>query len=450
MSAARAQVAPHANANDPTADEILALASSLDLSERSVWASLPELAMRLVSPGEVLAGRSYRAAGRMRNLGRAMLSGRGPGFTRVGPVLFLSTSVQTDRVLRPVIDELARVSEPAKPFNLPALGPVQAIAAQRSARQAHRVLKGWLRASGLTEPDGIEEELAKAEILLRQGADSDLCGGGIRVLVVASQHNNPTRAVIAAAHGAPDGPATVYLPHAPVADNPFYRDLPVHYALLRGPSEVDFYRACGIEDTDAIRIVGQPGLPSPLDVAVPEADHVVYAATSYAEDVLQADIEVIQRSVERPVEVCPHPRMSPEFCAEVFPAEWIVHPPGRTLQVLKERGASVVIQHGSGVGLEVLGLGVDVIDLCPSEERPNYPYLSPPHVQLAADDVELRSAIRAISGRRDSHGDRVRFARSWCSEFDPAASVAAVTAIRSILLEDRPHTVLLDGWIGAS
>ncbi len=405
---APARVARHVDVSGPSAADVLMSSAALDLSGKSAWAVLPEVAMRLVAPGEVLAGRSSPMSGRVRNLGRALMRGRGPNLIRVGPVLFLSTSVQTDRVLRPVLDELARTSGPAQSFHLPSLNPVAALAAQRAARRAHRELRRWLRASGLAEPDGLEEELTKAESLLRQASAAAFSDAGIRALVVASQHNCPTRALLAAASAPPDGPTTVYLPHAPVADNPFYRDLPVHYALLRGPSEVDFYRGCGVEDGDRVRVVGQPGFPRPTDQLVRDAEHVVYAATGYSDDVLRADIEVIKRSVDHPVEVCLHPRMS-EQRGDLFPAEWTIHPPGATLEGASLAGALALIQHGSGVGLEAMGVGVDVIDLCPVGERPNYPYLAAPYVQLASDEVGLRRAMGAIPARRSSREDRVRF-----------------------------------------
>lgn len=430
----------------PTAADLLEMSGALDHAAASVWAVLPEVAMRLVHPQEALPGRSSPTLGRVRNLGRALVRNRGPDITRIGPVLFLSSGIQTDRVLHPVLEQLANTLGPAQRYRLPPLNMTSALSAQRVARRAHREVKRWLGSAGIAEPEGLEEELAKAEVLLRRGQAAGFVEDGVRVLVVATQHNSPTRALLAAAANTPAGPATCYLPHAPVADNPFYRDLPFHYALLRGPAEVAFYQRCGAENADRIRVVGQPGFTRPSEKPARSAQHVVYAVTPYADRVVRADIEVILRGVDRPVEVCLHPRMSLSEALRTFPEEWTVHPPGATMEVLRNRGAFALIQHGSGVGLEAMSAGVDVIDLCPVEERPNYPYLTPPHVQLAWDESSLRCAIAAIPGRSEARADRVRFARSWCSAFDPEASVAAAEAIRSIAEAPRPPDDLLDGW----
>lgn len=443
---AQAWVANYLETPTPSAKDVLAHSESLDLSHIIVWAVLPELAMRLAYPQEAPPGSTWPVWGRMRNVGRALERARGPALTRVGPALFLSQSVQTDRVLRPCIDALAPALGRPERYRLPRLGPAEAVASQRVARRAHRNLSSWLRETGIPEPVGIEEELAKAEIMFRRGAAADFRDDGIGVLVTASQHNSPIRAVIAAAGGAPDGPASCYIPHAPVADSPFYRDLPVHYALLRGPAEVDLYRCWGVDDFERVHVVGQPGLPRPPGKVAESAAHVLYAASGHADRVLRADIEVILRGVERPVEVCLHPRMSLSDARELFPDEWTVHPPGKTLDVLHARGAFALIQHGSGVGLEALSAGVDVIDLCPAGERPNYPYLARPHVQLVSNEIELESAIDAVPSRRVGQEERIRHAQSWCSAFDPEASAATAAAIRAMAAKSRPGKVLLDGW----
>lgn len=446
MENGRARVASQLGVSALSADDILAESGWLDTDSMSLWAVLPVVARRLGNPQEAPAAYSP-AQGRMRNLGRALMRGRGPDLTRVGPVLFLTSGIQTARVLWPVIDELANTLGPPGRYHLPPLNPREAAAAQLVARRSHQALRRWLRRVGSPEPVGLEEEVAKVEVMLRRTRAAAFSEDGVRVIVVATQHNGPTRAVLAATAGTPGGPATCYLPHAPVADNAYYRDLPVNYALLHGPAEVDFYRRCGVDDAARVRVVGQPGLGASQSGGHAEDPvHLVYAASGYEDRVLRADIEVVLRGVDRPVEVCLHPMMSLRGARGLFPSEWTVHPPGPTIEVLRSRGALALIQHGSGVGLEAMSAGIDVIDLCPAEDKPNYPYITPPYVQIASDDVGLRGAIDAIPGRRETRGDRIRFAKQWCSILDPEASVAAASAIRSIAEEQRPSDLLLDGW----
>jgi hypothetical protein len=426
-------------------EQFLTKSRSLPMGCMTAWAVLPEVAMKVANArGDQMDTRSPWP-GRLRNTARALSPRRGPSLLRVGPVLFVSTSIQTDRVLKPVLDELAPTYGTPRTYVLPRLSLTSGLDAHRAANKTLKEYRTWFDDEGIIEPAGLEEEIVKAEILLRRGRLADFGAQGVRAIIVGSQHNGPTRSILAAAHIA-GGPATCYLPHAPVADNPFYRDLPVHHALLRGEAEVAFYRRLGVHADDAITVVGQPGLTLQDGGIVADANHVIYAASDHSEDVLRADIEVIRRGVDRPVEVCLHPRMAQADCQGLFPEAWTVHPPGPTMDVLRVRGAFALIQHGSGVGLEAMSAGVDIIDLCPRGERPNYPFISAPHVQVVPDSLSLRRALEAVPARRSAREARTKFARSWTSVFDPDATTAAAAAIRAIVDTRRSDRILLDGW----
>ncbi len=70
------------------------------------WSVLPQVAMMLL--GHSVSDRSGIAAlrERVRNHARSIAPRVGPALTRVGPVLVVDTSVQTERVTAPLIEEL--------------------------------------------------------------------------------------------------------------------------------------------------------------------------------------------------------------------------------------------------------------------------------------------------------------------------------------------------------
>ena len=157
---------------------------------------------------------------------------------------------------------------------------------------------------------------------------------------------------------------TYYIPHAPTADNQIYRDLPSNYALIRGPEEVNIYRDLGAEPTDRLVVVGNPVIEGGSMSNPPDSTDVVYAPSTHQIGVLQADIAVILEGCDYPIKVALHPLMDSSTYRDLLPGEWEVVSTSDTYSYLRQHGAKVVIQHGSGVALDALTLGVDVIDLC--------------------------------------------------------------------------------------
>lgn len=450
MTSARPQplvVRPHLSGS-VSPEHVREGASDLPLESIAAWASLPYVAYRMSyrEPGDAPSrpgGTSRRLwAARARNLRRPFAAGRGPALHRTGPVLTVSTGVQTDRVL----DAISRGLEPRygrrMPVQLPRLTTKAGERALRDGYRVARMIGAWCAQLHLPTPVDMEEEVVKSAICAERVLAADLRGMGIAVVVAATQHNSTTRAVLAAA--AETGIATCYIPHAPVADNPFYRDLPVHFALLRGDAEVEYYSELGVQSAGRMYVVGQPGVTMGDRSAVATADHVIFAATDTV-TALRSDAEVIAAALDRPVEVCLHPRTPPGRDLSL-PPDWTVHPPGPTMRILRQRGAYALIQHGSGVGLEAMKAGVDVIDLCPIGERPNYPYIAAPHIQIASDSESLRSALAAVPERRARSGARLRYASRWTAAFDPEAGLAAAEALSAIIESDVPRSLLLDGW----
>lgn len=429
---------------DPSADAFRLLVDSLQLGD-GVWSTIPEVSIRMTMEPEAEILNESALKVWPRTLGRGLVKRLGPRLTRVGPIAFVSTSVQTDRVLRAIKRQLQEaIGSREAPYFLPAIGPGEVVASWASARRSLVDYRSWFEAHSLKEPSGLLEELTKVDIVRRRTQRATFRSDGIRVLVVASQHNASTRAVLAAANASGEV-ATCYVPHAPVADNSQYRDLPVHVALLRGDAEVEFYLSLGADDRGRLRTVGLPGHKMSTEDRIPTADHFVYAASPRAEEVLRSDVDVIS-AIDVPVEVCLHPRSSPSAGLGIFPSHWTVHPPGPTLPFLWKHGARAVIQHGSGLGLEALASGAEVIDLCPFGDSPNYPYLAEPHAQIVGDAEEFAAAVNALSRRKSSSDARRAFARSWMSVTDTPASVRASDELMQIAEAEVPSGPLLDGW----
>jgi len=409
------------------------------------WASLPEVAVMLEVPFENRHSDPTRIAGAIRCVRRALMRSAGPNLTRVGSIAFLETSVQMRRVLAPIIEALVPDHGTAIPVYLPPLGLAAMRAAQRASSDVLGAYHDWFRANGVPIPPMLWEELLKVELIARRAQAASLGDQGIEALVVATQQNGCTRAVIAASHSS-GGTTTYYLPHAPVAENARYADLPVDLALLRGTAEAAYYRRLGVQDGKRVHVVGDPAFSLPSPPPRTDVQHLVYAPSTYSDAILAADVAVIQSAVDRPVMVSLHARMRGAGAAKLFPPTWRILPSQPTTANLGDHGASALIQHGSGVGLEALVLGVEVIDLRAKGDPPTYPYLQSPHVQVVHDGPTLRDALARLPARRAEQESRREFARAWCAESGPNAAVAAANIIRSTKHEGHCENVLLDGW----
>lgn len=436
------RVQPHILTN-PSPDETYTLTASIEGVNDAIWAALPDITLKMATTQTPQPSRARRPAEWIDHLAHATIPSRGPSLTQVGSVLFASTGTQTDRVLRPIWEALGKVVRQPRSVLLPGLSPRRVAAASMVASRSVRELRSWCMRAGLPEPPELASEVYKAEIYRLRAESLALTGNGVTTLVVATQHNSITRSITRAL--ASNGISTCYVPHAPVANNPWYRDLPVHYALLRGPAEVDFYSNLGAISSGRLLVVGQPGTERAATPRADTADHIVYAASPRPPERLMSDVAVIQHAVDRPVEVCLHPRSDPSTC-DLFPPGWTVHPPGSAMRVIRKRGAHALIQHSSGVGLEAMKAGLDVIDLCPAGHLPNYPYIAPPHVQIVHNSRELRSALDAVSHRKENAADRASYADQWTTMWDSDATAAAIAALLRISATPTASTLLLDSW----
>ena len=190
------------------------------------WSVLPQVAMMLL--GHSVSDRSGVAVlqERVRNHARVIAPQIGPALTRVGPVLVVDTSVQTERATAPVIRELAgRHGEPEH-LRLPPLGVNSIRGALQNVRRVERNLRDAMSISGIAAPLGLRDELLKVEIVRRRFASARLHLAGVEAILVGSQQNASTRALLSVARH--QQITSYYLPHAPMADNVFYHDLPTN------------------------------------------------------------------------------------------------------------------------------------------------------------------------------------------------------------------------------
>ncbi len=433
---------------EPQLDRLRGVASSLCdgvLAEDKsglAWAAMPQLAAILSQPASHGGGTS-RMSG-PRNVARAIARPLGPMLVRVGEFAFLATSVQHERVLGPVIRQMEeRTGATRADVHPPALGPRSLTAALRRARQLQRTIDGWASTTGILVPDHVQSLISRSSIYQARAEQLVRRGEVPRVLVVATQHNTTERTFLSALS---EHCVTVYIPHAPVAANVLYEDLPVHHAILRGQAELDWYVALGA--SDEMSVGGDPSIESHGSAASPRSDTVVYAASPHPPEVLAADVALILAAGITDVEVCPHPRMrSEQQLLACFPKGWAVNIDTSTWDRLRLGGAAAVIQRDSGVGLEVLRLGIPLIDVRNPGSKANYPYLDSPNVDVVSTSDELRRAISSVCGGDRAREQQLTYAASWAAHtgMEAADRIASqMIAVANTPIDRKP---VLDGWI---
>jgi hypothetical protein len=278
--------------------------------------------------------------------------------------------------------------------------------------------------------------LAQAEAILESRRPA--------VLVAATQHDASVRAFLLAARRR--SIPTAYVPHAPVANNLWYKDLPFDHAGLRGDAEVEFYADLGADRT-RLTVVGNAAvrdvLPPPIDITSPP----VLAVSPDPVDELAALVATVQAAIPGPVIVAPHPRSDLRLLRRLVPITWSIWRDGPTFDLLK-LGPPCVIQHSSGVAWEALALGLPTIDLRLSDDPPNYPLIAEPYVLPANGALELKEALKVARSTASSAADRDRlvgWALHWCSFSGPEAAERLATFVAAASA-DGSRSPLLDGW----
>jgi hypothetical protein len=262
------------------------------------------------------------------------------------------------------------------------------------------------------------------------------------VAVIGSPHGLPGRAL---AHVARErGIASVYIPHAPVLGDAELVDLPVDYAALRGPGELDHYTDFGV-DRARLDVAGDTSIDGVLQPAVIDPDRpIVFAPSPDPPDQLEAMVALIAASTDDPVVVSPHPRSDVRSLRAVMPAAWSVWE-GRTLDVLRQ-GPPVLIQRSSGVALEAMQLGVPVIELSFSGDTPGYPFIRDPFARFASDAEQLGQRLgESRNAEPAARAELAEWASKWVAAAGPEAASRAAAVIDRASAQG-PLDPIWDAW----
>lgn len=259
------------------------------------------------------------------------------------------------------------------------------------------------------------------------------------VVLVATQHSLQPRCLAIASARA--GIPTVYVPHAPFADNRYYADVPFDIAALRGPREEAAYRLLGAAPAGLVS-VGNLGLDEQFGRAVAAAQLPVVAPGAWEERVVRCFLSVAAGALDEPFVVCPHPRSDLDLLRRVLPPRATISRE-RTSSVLL-RGPRTVIQAGSGVALEALLLGLPVIQVELPGKAPNYPVIAEPHVAFVATSRELSGVMRRASKEPgEASSERQAWAREWCVALGDEAEARLTHLLDALPVVDGR---VLDGW----
>ena len=260
-------------------------------------------------------------------------------------------------------------------------------------------------------------------------------------LVVASQHSIIARAMLVAAREA--GVVSVYVPHAPVADNRVYQDLPVDAAALRGPLEVQHYARLGA-DPVGLHVVGNLGLSLGTDAPPCPDGPVIVAPSPWEPERLERFLAMVVDGLTDPFTVCPHPRNDPAQLRSLLPTRARLVEGQRTWKVIA-RGCRAVVQSSSGVSTEGMLLGAPVIQVPLDDRPPNYPAIAEPYVRMVSDATELRRAVDTFGSA--ARGPFVEQAHTWATGWTAHTGRRAERRLRSLLASDLPSVgPLLDAW----
>ena len=166
-------------------------------------------------------------------------------------------------------------------------------------------------------------------------------------------------------------------------------DLPVDYAGLRGPAEVDHYETLGAPG-ERLAVVGNAALGErDPELTKQRLREPVLATGADDPEALRATIELAHSVLGERCVLSPHPRTDHDSLRELMPDGWRLWD-GRTFDLL-QRDPPALIQSSSGVALEGLKLGIPTIELSFPKAEPNYPFLRDPPVLFASNTEQLRA-----------------------------------------------------------
>ncbi|WP_157993048.1 hypothetical protein [Leucobacter luti] len=335
----------------------------------------------------------------------------------------------------PIELDLPGEDDRARLFGSPALALAQ--------RRIAETLNGRVPAAVI---DSFENQLYKVVVALSiyRGFDLSRFSG----VLVSTQHSPIMRALFIAAEE--QGVPVIYVPHAPVAVNSAYRDLPVAYAGLRGPGEVEFYaRELAVPRTqlDIVGNLGSDVLSAPMPSIDPASPGVVALSPHPAETIRRVFAAVSSPQLGATT-VAPHPRSDLPEVQALMPSGWRIDTEHRTLDLL-HTGVPFMFQLSSGVAWESAALGIPTATIRLDESPVNYPFLDDeavfPSVFTPADAAAFVADARA--GRIDRAALR-KHAVHWCA-LDGASAAAELERVLAHVATGgaQAHARRLhDGW----
>jgi hypothetical protein len=362
-------------------------------------------------------------------------------FRSAGDVLLVVESENQRRVLEPIARELGREITPAS--------------ARVGWREQRRLTA---RAVALCRALDAELRAAQAPLPLAEQAwyalarDAAHAFGYARALLatgrwtsaaIGSTHGPVARALAIAAREV--GIPSIYVPHAPVLSDAEIVDLPVDYAALRGPGEVEHYASFGVEP-QRLAVAGDPSIARAPELPVLRPDGTaVFAPSPDPADCLSQMIAVIKEATSETITVSPHPRSDLRSLRAISPASWTFWP-RRTIELL-EQGPPVVLQHSSGVALEALQLGIPVVELSCESGDPVYPFIREPHVTKVVTPDELRAALDGARSATASARDAlVQWAGHWVARTGAEAAARVAGLLRHARSAGPGETPIWDAW----
>ncbi|MEV8337709.1 hypothetical protein [Leucobacter sp. NPDC077196] len=354
--------------------------------------------------------------------------------------LVVTETVNQERSLAPVFE--------GGPRSLPPLSAGEGTEAVES-EVVREVRSRLRRALSNEEPllvAALEHRLYKAARAHMQFRRLDL--SAYRGLVVATQHSSSVRAAILAAEE--QGTPVTYIPHAPVAGNPVYLDLPASTAGLRGVGESDYYsRELGIPaaSLDVIGNLGSDLLETPAPAIRPGAPGIL-ALSPHPSETLERMFSLVSDASIGELIVAPHPATQLKDVRPLMRPGWQLAEGWRTMDLLTE-GPAFLLHLSSGVAWESAALGIPTATIRLDQTPVNYPFLVDESVYPSIfTSSEAASFVARARGGVIDRSALLAHARRWCS-FD---GVEAKERLRVLLRRNPGESAesqtrcLHDGW----